>query len=230
MQIHGFNKTTILDYPKHLACTIFLGNCNFRCPFCHNASLVLTPNTQPTMEASDVLDTIRKRKGILEGVCITGGEPTLSKDLPAFIASIKDLGLNVKLDTNGSNPLMLAHLLENRLIDYVAMDIKNSQEKYSLTSGVDVSLDAINESMMLLKESGLPYEYRTTVVKEFHTLEDMISIGTWIKGAKAYYLQTFEDSGDTILPGLHAHTKTTMERFKEVLLPYCTTVQIRGMD
>jgi pyruvate formate lyase activating enzyme len=147
MQIHGFNKTTLLDYPRHLAATVFLGGCNMRCPFCHNSSLVLHPESVPVIPEEDILSYLLKRKNILEGVCITGGEPTLSSKLPDFIEKIRSLGLKVKLDTNGSRPDVLKKLVNDDLINYVAMDIKNSKEKYSLTTGIDnYNTDNITES------------------------------------------------------------------------------------
>jgi pyruvate formate lyase activating enzyme len=167
MQINGFNKTTLLDYPKHIAATVFIGGCNMRCPFCHNASLVEYVGSQPAISIDEVLDYLKKRKGILEGVCVTGGEPTLYPELPAFISEIKALGFKVKLDTNGTNPAMLKNLSENRLIDYVAMDIKNSKSKYPLTTGMqNIKLDKICDSVSFLLTSQVEYEFRTTIVKE----------------------------------------------------------------
>lgn len=231
MQIHGFNKTTLLDYPKHLAATIFLGNCNFRCPFCHNSSLVLSTDTQPSLPVSDVLDTLKSRSTILEGVCITGGEPTMSKDLPVFIQAVKDIGLKVKLDTNGSNPLMLQYLLSHQLLDYIAMDIKNSREQYIETIGIpEYSLDAIDSSISIIQNSSIPYEFRTTVVQEFHTLDDILAIGRWLEGSSQYYLQLFLDSGDILSSGLHAPTHEMMLEYRRLLEPYFNTVGIRGME
>jgi pyruvate formate lyase activating enzyme len=231
MRIHGFNKTTLLDYPKHLAATIFLGNCNFRCPFCHNSSLVLSPDAEPTLTVSEVLDTLKSRQNLLEGVCITGGEPTLSKDLAEFIQSIKDIGLKVKLDTNGSNPLMLQYLLSHKLVDYIAMDIKNSRNRYADTIGLPhYSLDAIDSSISLIQDSGIAYEFRTTVVQEFHSAQDILAIGQWLNGSMQYYLQMFLDSGDILSPGLHAPSRETMLEYKKSLQPYFNTVGIRGMD
>ncbi|MDF2485621.1 MAG: hypothetical protein K0R46_1789 [Herbinix sp.] len=230
MQIHGFNKTTLLDYPKHLAATIFLGGCNMRCPFCHNASLVTNTTSQPTIPEEEVLSYLVKRQNILEGVCITGGEPTLYPDLPTFIKKIKDLGFKIKLDTNGTNPVMIKTLITDKLIDYIAMDIKNSPEKYTLTAGLsNLSLDPIRESVDLLLTSPLDYEFRTTVVKEYHTLEDMLSISNWLSGAKAYYLQSYKDSDDIILPGLHDHSKETLLEYVKVLSLKIPNVSIRGV-
>jgi len=231
MQIHGFNKTTLLDYPKHLAATIFLGGCNFRCPFCHNASLVTRVATQPVISTDEVFSTLKKRKGILEGVCITGGEPTIYPELPSFIQDIKALGLKVKLDTNGSNPSMLKLLVNSNLVDYVAMDIKNSMEHYDLSIGVkNYNMDNIKESVTYLLSSSIDYEFRTTVVYEHHTMEDFISIGQWIHGARAYYLQPYKDSGDILSPGLSSPSKESLYEFTEALAPYVSSVSIRGLD
>ncbi len=231
MQIHGFNKTTLLDYPGHLASTIFLGGCNFRCPFCHNASLVLAPAGQPTIPEEEIFSTLKKRKGILEGVCITGGEPTIYPGLPDFIRKIKALGLLVKLDTNGSNPAVIQDLIAGQSVDYIAMDVKNSKEKYPLSIGVDAfDVSKISESISILLSSKIDYEFRTTVVKEHHTKEDILSIGRWIKGAKAYFLQAYKESDDIISPGLNSYTKAELNEFCDALLPYIHTVGIRGID
>lgn len=220
MKIGGFLPTTLLDYPEKLACTIFTYGCNFRCPFCQNGSLVLDVdfdlfnasdatvlNGAKRKDASglqtayddypdaDILERIKKRKNILEGVCITGGEPTLQKDLPNFLENIKDLGLLVKLDTNGSRPDVVRSLYEKGLIDYVAMDVKSSKENYPAVSGISgLSLAAIEESVEYLIHSGIAYEFRTTLVKGLHTYTDMEAIAAWLKGAEKYYLQSYEDS------------------------------------
>lgn len=229
--IRGFNKTTLLDYPGHIAATIFLGGCNFRCPFCHNASLVLAPDSQGIITKDEVFTTLRKRVGILEGVCITGGEPCLYPGLVDFIKEIKSLGFLVKLDTNGSNPHMISDLLNLNLIDYVAMDIKNSKEKYGLTTGLKtVNINKISESVSFLLKSNIDYEFRTTAVKGFHDLEDFISIGKWIQGASAYYLQAFRDSDDLICHGLTGFSLTELEGFKNAIFPYVKAVEIRGME
>lgn len=196
MLICGLNKTTLLDYPGRVAATVFTGGCNFRCPFCHNAGLVLSPLTQEHYTEEDILSFLRKRRNILSGVCITGGEPTIQQDLPDFIQKIKELGIAVKLDTNGSHPQMLEQLIHERQIDYVAMDIKNSPAKYQDTAGFPV--EQVLSSADLLMQSDIPYEFRTTVVKEFHTLQDLEEIAGWIRGCPGYYLQQFEDSGQLI--------------------------------
>lgn len=231
MQIHGLNKSTLLDYPGHLAATIFIGSCNMRCPFCHNASLVLHPNTQPVISQEEVLLYLAKRKNILEGVCITGGEPTCFSALTDFIGQIKSLGYKLKLDTNGTNPRLLKALANNKLIDYVAMDIKNSPEHYSLSCGIqNFNIEPIRESIAFLLSDSLPYEFRTTLVKEHHTEADIDSIGQWISGANVYYLQPFKDSGDLISEGLSAHSKDELLAFQNLLIPYVKHVSIRGVD
>ncbi len=231
MQIYGFNKTTLLDYPRHLAATIFLGGCNMRCPFCHNASLVTGAAFPPALPEQEVLSYLEKRKNILEGVCITGGEPTLYRDLPEFIARLKDLGYKVKLDTNGTNPAMLKSLISQKLIDYAAMDIKNSRENYALTAGVGtLALEPIMESADYLMSSPLEYEFRTTVVKELHTAQDMLSIGRWLAGAKAYYLQAYKDSGDILSPGLSSPSAEVLKEYAQLLTPFIPTVHLRGVD
>ncbi|OYO76325.1 anaerobic ribonucleoside-triphosphate reductase activating protein, partial [Lachnotalea glycerini] len=173
MQIHGFNKTTLLDYPGHLASTVFLGNCNFRCPFCHNRGLVLCPEKEPVIPTELVLEHINKRKNILEGICITGGEPTLSSDLYEFISQIKRVGLLVKLDTNGYRPEMLSALMKDHMLDYIAMDIKSSYENYYKVAGLDrLDMNKIDNSIHMIMESGIDYEFRTTLIKELHSMDD----------------------------------------------------------
>lgn len=214
MKIGGFLPTTLLDYPEKLACTVFTYGCNFRCLFCQNGSLVLGTQDDLSGAASafstapddtqdiDILEHIKKRKNILEGVCISGGEPTLQKDLPDFLRKIKSLGLLVKLDTNGSRPDVIKSLYQENLIDYVAMDIKSSRKNYSAVSGIaGLSIAAIEESVEFLMHSGIAYEFRTTLVKGLHTYDDMEDIAAWLKGAAKYYLQSYEDS-DLILSKL----------------------------
>lgn len=165
MQVYGLQKLTLLDYPEHMACTLFTGGCNFRCPFCHNASLVLHPQNQIPISKEEILSFLQKRQGILEGVCITGGEPTLTNDLISWIETIRSFGYLVKLDTNGTNPKLLSVLIENHFVDYIAMDIKNSREHYSVSVGIsNYDCSAVEESVNLLKSEKIPYEFRTTVV------------------------------------------------------------------
>ena len=231
MQLYGFNKLTLLDYPGHLAAILFTGGCNMRCPFCQNASLVVNPSEQTPISEIEIFDLLNKRKNILEGVCISGGEPTLNPDLPDFICKIKSLGYKVKLDTNGYNPAMMKELASHKLVDYIAMDIKNSKEKYSLTSGIHhIDMNKIEESVAYLLSTPIDYEFRTTIVKELHNEEDIQAIGQWINGAKSYYLQSYKDSGDIISPGYHSHSKETLTHFKSLLTPYIKQVAIRGID
>lgn len=230
MILSGLAKLTLLDYPGKTACTVFTGGCNFRCPFCHNAPLVIGADAAGRLSEEDVLSHLKKRQGILDGVCITGGEPLLQKDISEFIARIRDLGYSVKLDTNGSFPEKLASLVEKGLIDYVAMDIKNSKEKYPATVGIEgFDIAPICESVEFLKGGSLPYEFRTTVVREFHTAEDFAAIGDWISGAKKYFLQAFSDAGELIQSGLHGVEKPEMQAFSELLKPKIELVELRGI-
>jgi pyruvate formate lyase activating enzyme len=202
-----------------------------RCPFCHNASLVTGAASQPIIPEEEVLSYLTKRRSILEGVCITGGEPTLNPDLTTFITKIKELGLKVKLDTNGTNPKLIKTLVADKLIDYIAMDIKNSKEKYALTAGLNkFTIDSILESADFLLTAPINYEFRTTIVKEYHSREDMLSIGEWLSGAQAYFLQSFQDSGDVLLPGLHSHSKETLDEYVKLLTPMIPSVSVRGID
>ncbi len=230
MKIYGLQKLTLLDYPGKTACTIFTGGCNFRCPFCHNALLVTDIDSSNTYTEEEILDFLAKRKGLLDGVCITGGEPLMHNGISEFIKKIKQLGYKVKLDTNGTFPKKLAELLENRLVDYVAMDIKNSKEKYAKTAGVEnINLSNIEKSINMLKSSDIDYEFRTTVVKELHTESDIEKIAEWIKGAKGYFLQNFEDSGNLIGGNLSATEKQTLYKMKSKAEAFVQNTQIRGI-
>lgn len=228
MIIKGLQKTTLLDYPDRIACTIFLGGCNLRCPYCHNATLVYG-NSEDISEET-LFTFLRSRVGRLEGVCISGGEPTLHSDLPQLIAGIKELGFLVKLDTNGTNPEMLAELIGGGLVDYVAMDIKNSPEKYSVTTGVDCSalLDRIKSSARLLMEGGVEYEFRTTVTVEHHTLSDMAMIGEWLAGAKRYYLQSYREEGEQIVGGFTTPDRQMMSRLLTEIKGFIPSAEIRA--
>lgn len=228
MLIGGFQKMTVLDYPEKVACTVFLTGCNFRCPFCHNASLV-TENWIRGVGIDEIFSYLEKRKGLIDGVCITGGEPLLNNDIEDLIRPIKSMGYLVKLDTNGTNPTRLRELIENGLVDYVAMDIKNSSEKYALTCGVKaVNFTKIEESINLLINGNIDYEFRTTVVEPLHTVEDIEKIGKLIKGAKSLYLQGFVDSGDLIGNSMNAVNRETMQEMLERVKPYVGHAEIRG--
>lgn len=231
MQIHGLNKTTLLDYPGHVAATIFLGRCNFCCPFCQNGDLVLSPEKQPVIEEEEVLDILRKRQGILTGVCITGGEPTLERDLEEFIGKVRDIGYLVKLDTNGYRPEVIERLLQQKMLDYIAMDIKHSIKHYGEAAGSNnIDTEKIQKSIHLIMESGIDYEFRTTVVKELHKEKDFIEIGKEIEGAKAYFLQKYQESEAVIRPGYHAYEKEKMEEFAKLLKSFVPNVKLRGIE
>ncbi|HHX15989.1 MAG TPA: anaerobic ribonucleoside-triphosphate reductase activating protein, partial [Fibrobacter sp.] len=204
MKIQGLQRISLLDYPEHIACTVFTPNCNFRCPFCHNASLVLPEKISEDFISEEYFfEFLSSRKNKLEAVCISGGEPLLQKDIEYFMEKIKKMGFLVKLDTNGSFPTLLKRLVNLGLIDYVAMDLKNSPAKYAPTAGVS-SLDneKIEESVSFLLSHVVPYEFRTTIVEEFHAASDIEAIAKWIQGDSKYYLQQFVDSGDLIQKGL----------------------------
>jgi len=231
VKVHGFNKLTLLDYPGRLACTIFLGHCNFRCPFCHNAGLVLDPENEPVIPIEEILGTLKKRKGILDGVCITGGEPTVHKKLPEFIQQIKKMDYSVKLDTNGTNPQMVQDMVKAGLVDYVAMDIKNAPDKYGETAGIArVDLEAVNETVEFLKSGKVDYEFRTTVTRELHKKEDFLKIRKWLSGSRRYFLQAYKESEQVIHPVYSSYSREQLENFRQLLLEEISQVEIRGID
>lgn len=231
MDIQGLQKVTLLDFPGRVACTVFLAGCNFRCPFCHNASLVTHVDPDRNIPEEEILSFLKKRRGVLDGVCITGGEPLLAPGLDRLIREIKDLGYEVKLDTNGSNAERLKTLAGSGMIDYVAMDIKNAPGKYGMTIGIDgYDMSNIFKSVDYLMSGSVPFEFRTTVVREFHKREDFEEIGRWLKGAPAYYLQGFVDSGDVIRLGLRAYTKEIMEQALGIVKKYIPAAGLRGID
>ena len=230
MQIHGFNKTTLLDYPGLVAATIFTGACNFRCPYCHNADLVLNPSSQPIIPEEEILSHLRKRKGITQGVCITGGEPTLQKDLKDFIKKLKELDLKVKLDSNGYKPEVLKDLVKDNLLDYIAMDVKAPLEEYDVIAGVKLDTSKLKESIDFLIAGDLPFEFRTTVIKDFHTRESFEKISELIKGAKNYYLQGYIDSPNVIQPGLTSYTYEEIQEFLPIFDGKVEHVEIRGVE
>ena len=229
MQIAGLQKLTLLDFPGRIACTVFLCGCNLRCPFCHNASLVLPRGGTDSMTEDELMAFLQKRRGRLQGVCITGGEPTLYPDLPDLLRKIRTLGYEIKLDTNGTNPELLRDLLAEGLADYVAMDIKNSPQRYTETCGGADVLDKVRESAALLMAGSTDYEFRTTLAHPLHTAEDLAAIGQWLGGAKRYYLQQFVDSGDLIGTGLSPLTPEEMAALREAVLPYIKETTLRGI-
>lgn len=221
---------TLLDFPGKVACTVFLAGCDLRCPFCHNSDLI--DGAAPTvMDDEKLLAFLQKRKGLLDGVAFTGGEPLLRGELKELIVKIRDLGFAVKLDTNGTHPERLRELLEERLVDYVAMDIKNSPARYGETVGVaNIDLAPIRESAKLLMESGVPYEFRTTVVAELHDDASFEAIGEWLPNAERFFLQRFTDRDSVLFSGLHAPEKADMERFAAILRRKMPFVELRGVD
>lgn len=228
MHIGGFQKMTMLDYPGKVACTVFTHACNLRCPFCHNAALVVGEYTPVSEE--EILAYLAKRRGILDGVCITGGEPLLQKDIRSFIERVRALGLSVKLDTNGTFPDKLRELIAAKLVDYVAMDVKNSPARYAETVGLPtLDLAPIEESVRILKENRVPYEFRTTVVRELHSEVDMQAIAKWLAGAERYFLQQFTDSGNLIGEGYTAHENATLNAFADIIKPYISNISLRGV-
>lgn len=236
MQIAGLQKMTLLDYPGRVACTIFLQGCNFRCPFCHNSDL-LPGKGEALMSDKELLAFLEKRKGLLDGVCVTGGEPTLQKELPEFLKAIKAMGYAVKLDTNGARPEVLKEVVEAGSVDYVAMDIKNAQERYAQTAGMKESLLLqVEESIRYLLSDKVDYEFRTTVVEELHDADAVHSMGAWVqklgdgRRAKRWFLQCYVDRDSVLRAGLHAPEAAKMQQFAEKLGQFADSVSLRGVD
>lgn len=228
MKILGLQKLTLLDFPGRVAAIVFTGGCNFRCPFCQNSSLVLAPQTVPEIDEEEFRQFLRKRQGLLDGICVTGGEPTLHADLPEFLASVKDAGYLVKLDTNGTHPDMLESLLSDGLLDYVAMDIKAGPENYARVCGLEALsgptssettkhlLSDVRRSVELLLNSGIEYEFRTTVVKGLHSARDFEEIASWLSGCRAYFLQSFRDCPEVLLEN-HPFSSFSEEEMRDFL-------------
>ncbi|MBQ9968737.1 MAG: anaerobic ribonucleoside-triphosphate reductase activating protein [Oscillospiraceae bacterium] len=229
MNIAGLQKMTLLDFPARIACTVFLPGCNLRCPFCHNASLVLPDREKDNIPENELFAFLSSRRKKLDGVCVTGGEPTLYIDLPDMLRRIKDLGFQVKLDTNGTNPGMLEQIVADGLCDYVAMDIKNSPQKYTATcGGIDV-LENAQKSAAILMQGHVDYEFRTTVMHPFHTPGDLTAIGQWLQGAKRYFIQNFVDSGDLLSSGCEALTEPEMKELLDAVQEYIPSAKLRGL-
>ncbi len=228
----GIQKTTLIDFPGKVACTLFMSDCNFRCPFCYNKHLVFDEDTGVKLTEKEVFDFFKERKGFLDGVCITGGEPTLNKDLPAFLEKTKAVGLLTELDTNGSRPEMLKILLEKNLLDFISMDIKSSKKRYEKAAGTKVDLKKIEESIALIRNSGVDYEFRTTLVPILHSEEDVLEIGKWLKGSKSFFLQQFNsdiDLLDSKLRGSSPFSAEKMQNFAKTLAPFFDKVGVRGI-
>lgn len=230
MLILGFQKMTLLDYPGKVACTIFTGGCNFRCPFCHNALLVTEIDPSGAYDEKEILKFLKTRTSLLDGVCITGGEPLVQDGIEDFMREIKNLGFKLKLDTNGSFPERLEKIVAAGLIDYVAVDVKNTFEKYAETVGIK-GFDAspIKKTLAFLAEGKVDYELRTTVVKEFHTEEDVENIAKTIQNAPRYFLQNFTDSGNLIGDGLHAVAPETLKSMQERAKKHLKNTFLRGI-
>ena len=229
MKLAGLQKLTLLDYPGHVACTVFTDGCDLRCPFCHNSDLVLPERAVPALDAEEFFSFLRKRQGILEGVCLTGGEPLLHPDAADFLARVKELGYAVKLDTNGTFPDRLAGLIERGVVDTVAMDVKNSPARYAETVGIaNFDLSPVRESVALLLSGKVDYEFRTTVVAGLHDEDSFADVGAWLDGAKLYALQMFRDSPQVLSAGLSPCTQEQMERFAAIVRPHVGQVVLRG--
>lgn len=231
MRICGFNKTTLLDYPGKVASTIFLGGCNFRCPFCQNSVLVLHPEEQPDYAREDILAFLKKRKGILDGVCISGGEPTLAADLEEFLRQIKDLGYLIKLDTNGTRPDVVKHLAESKLIDKVAVDIKAGPDHYSRLAGVSApAMDKVRETVDFLLHGQLDYEFRTTVVKELHTEETFGKSDSGSGAQRNIISRHIRTLTESLSLGFESYTLAELQAFQKILKETISLVEIRGID
>ena len=229
MTIGGLQKLTLLDYPGKIACTVFLSGCSLRCPYCHNPGLVVPDEAAESLPEEELLRFLSSRIGKLDGVCVSGGEPTVDPRLPAFLGMIKKLGFSVKLDTNGTNPRMLHEILREGLADYVAMDVKNSPARYAETCGGTDVLAEVGDSVRLLMNGGVTYEFRTTVCGGLHTEREMREIGEWLRGAERYFLQPFEDSGRIRAAGLAPPSPEELRTYRQILLPYIPNTYIRGV-
>jgi pyruvate formate lyase activating enzyme len=234
MNISGLQKMTLLDFPGKVACTVFLAGCNYRCPFCHNAEL-LDGKIEPLMSKEEFLSFLKKRTGLLDGVCISGGEPTLASGLKELMREIKAMGFALKLDTNGSRPEVLKELAAEGLVDYVAMDIKNCPARYAETCGLkSMDLSSVEESIRFLMKDTVDFEFRTTVVQELHTPQDMVSMGQWLtelsggKPIKKLFLQPFVDRDTVAFSGFHAPDETQLGAFTELLKRFVLEINVRG--
>ena len=229
MNINGLQKLTLLDFPGKVACTVFLAGCNLRCPFCHNSELLDAAAAEPVMDDAGLLDFLKKRQGMLDGVAFTGGEPLMRPELPELLRRVRDLGYAVKLDTNGTLPAALERVLSAKLVDYVAMDVKNSPARYAETCGVEkVDMTRITASIDLLRGGETDFEFRTTVVDELHDDASFTAIGPMIEGAKRYFLQPFKDRETVAFAGFHAPDAEKLHRWAALVRPFVGTVEIRG--
>ncbi len=229
MIISGLQKLTLLDFPEKTAATVFVGGCNLRCPFCHNSGIVFSPK-ESEIDEEELFFYLEKRVGILDGVCVTGGEPLSSPDTPRLIEKIKALGYDVKLDTNGTYPERLSSLIERGLLDYIAMDIKNSPDRYGETVGLDnFDITPILRSVEIIKNSSVPHEFRTTLVEGLHSEREICEIGKWLGDGEKYFLQKFVDSGACIKEGMKPLSDELMQKCLKAVSKYVTNAQLRGM-
>lgn len=231
MYICGYQKTTLLDYPEHVAATIFTGGCNFRCPFCHNADLIVKSNESSPIAKEEILAFLQKRKNVLSGICITGGEPTLQPDLKDFIIKARDLGYKIKLDTNGYRPDVILSLLEENLLDYIAMDIKAGLSNYAKVSGIpNLDTSKIMKSISIIENSGINYEFRTTVVKELHSRQDFLEISEMLSSSSPYFIQSFKNSGNILTPGLSSCDIDTLNQYLAIVKNKLPFSSLRGIE
>ena len=231
MRICGLQTLSMVDYPGKLAATVFTGGCNLRCPFCHNALLVTRLEESPILQQEEILSFLKRRRGLLDDVVLSGGEPLIQPGVPEFLQKVRALGFSIKLDTNGCYPDALEALLAQGLVDYAAMDVKNTPEKYAQTVGIpDFDPTVIARSAAVLAQSGVDYELRTTVVRELHTAADIAAIGAWMQGAPRYFLQCFVDSGALISPGFHAPDRADLEKMLQAARPFFGETTLRGVD
>ena len=229
MHICGYQKTTLLDYPGHVAATIFTGGCNFRCPFCHNSDLIFHPTSHISQE--EIFAFLEKRKNILSGICITGGEPTLQPDLVQFMEKVRTLGYKIKLDTNGYRPEIISDLLNKKLLDYIAMDIKAGYSNYSKVCDINnFNIETIKNSISIIENSGIDYEFRTTVVKELHSKQDFEEISGMLSAKSPYYIQSFKDSGNILTPGLSACDADTLNQYLSIVKAKLPNTFLRGIE
>ena len=231
MNICGYQKTTLLDYPGHVAATIFTGGCNFRCPFCHNSDLVVNSTMSPCISQEEIFSFLKKRKNVLSGICITGGEPTLQTNLSEFIKKVRSLGYKIKLDTNGYRPDVISSLLEDNLLDYIAMDIKAGLSNYAKVSGIpNLDTSKIKESISIIENSGIDYEFRTTIVKELHNIQDFLEISEMLSSSSSYFIQSFKDSGNILTPGLSSCDTDTLNQYLAIVKNKLPFSSLRGIE
>lgn len=230
MNIYGLTKTTLLDYPGLVASTIFVGNCNFQCPFCHNLRLVNNPSSYPLISEDELFSHIEKRRNIISGICVTGGEPTIQVDIIDFLIKLRKTGLKIKLDTNGYNPEVLEQIIEMNLIDYVAMDIKSGRDNYSIACGKNIKLSNIDSSIQIISESNIDFEFRTTCVKGIHNELDFVDIASWIPRRSKYYLQNYKSNDVINNESLSSFSKEELTKFLTISKMHIANTFLRGVD